>query len=94
MRSLSFDEMHDLRDRQLWQCTEKQMRMVFMAFHCQDLDIVLFTDITDQVLKPGFDSGDQEDFPSISWAKDEMIIDHGYGCFCLSILILHAFIIS
>ena len=56
-----------------------------MAFHREDLDRMIDTDLTDKFLEAFLEAGDIKDLPSVARAKYKVVVYEGHGRSCTSI---------
>ena len=90
----SFNILHDIRYWKLWKRTDKQMHMIDVAFHCENFNLMLFTDCCCQFFKSLLHAINQKDLSSIAWAEYKMVVDQWYSGWCCFVLCIHAFIIA
>ena len=64
-----------------------------VTFHRENLNLILFAGIRNELLKPILNAWNIKDFTPVPRAKDKVVVDQGNRGFGATILITHVYII-
>lgn len=88
-RCIGLNDTHYIGRTYVWRYIQKQMTMIDMTFHGQNIKAILLANLAYQLFKSGLNAIYEKYFSAIARTKHKMIVYHRNGCCGSSVLSYH-----